>query len=101
MTQSNYELKFTENAEIDMNTLKNNKSKKSIAKAVIKSLKFMTNNLKHPSLNTHKFDDLEGPNGEDVFESYAQNKTPGAYRIFWFYGPGKSVITILAITPHP
>lgn len=101
MTQNNYELKLTEDAELDMNTLKTDKSKKAIAKAVIKSLKFMKTNLKHPSLNTHKYDDMEGPNGEDVFESYAQNNTPGAYRIFWFYGPGKSVITILAITPHP
>lgn len=39
--------------------------------------------------------------GGDVFESYAQNKTPGAYRIFWTYGPSKAEITILAITPHP
>lgn len=45
----------------------------------------------------HSYDILN----KDVFESYAQNKTPEAYRIFWFYGPGKSVITIPAITPHP
>ena len=38
---------------------------------------------------------------EDVFEAYAENNTPGAYRIFWYYGPGKNQITILAITPHP
>jgi hypothetical protein len=42
-----------------------------------------------------------GPNGEEVFEAYAENNTPGAYRIFWVYGPGKDVITILAITAHP
>jgi len=36
-----------------------------------------------------------------VFAAYAQNRTPGAYRIFWCYGPGKKDITILAITPHP
>lgn len=47
----------------------------------------METNLRHPSLNTHKYDTLNGPNGEDVFESYAQNKTPGAYRVFWHYGP--------------
>ncbi len=41
MTQNNYELKLTEDAELDMNTLKTDKSKKAIAKAVIKSLKFM------------------------------------------------------------
>jgi hypothetical protein len=52
-------------------------------------------------LKTHKLDDMESPLGGDVFESYAQNKTPGAYRIFWTYGPIKEEITILAITSHP
>lgn len=61
----------------------------------------MNANLRHPSLNTHKFDAMESPFGGDVFESYAQNKTPGAYRIFWAYGPGRIEITVLAITPHP
>jgi hypothetical protein len=44
---------------------------------------------------------MHGENGEEVFEAYAENNTPGAYRIFWHYGPGKDVITIIAITPHP
>lgn len=58
-------------------------------------------NLKHPLLNTHKYDEIKGPSGEAVFESYAQNNTPGAYRIFWCYGLGKKEITVIAITPHP
>jgi hypothetical protein len=36
-----------------------------------------------------------------VFEAYAQNKTPGAYRVFWCYGPEQGEITVIAITPHP
>jgi hypothetical protein len=59
------------------------------------------NNLKHPSLNTHKYDALEGPEGQEVFESYAENKTSGAYRIFWHYGTAKMEITILKICKHP
>jgi len=58
-------------------------------------------NRKHPSLHTHKYESLKGKNGEEVFEAYAENKTPAAYRIFWHYGPGQGVMTILAITPHP
>ena len=27
--------------------------------------------------------------------------THAAYRIFWYYGPNKEEITILAITEHP
>lgn len=64
-------------------------------------LGFLQTNPRHPGLNTHKYTDLRGPRGEDVFEAYAQNRTPGAYRVFWYYGPGKREITILAITPHP
>ena len=84
-----------------MEELKSDPSKQGVAKAVIKSLKFMQVNLRHPSLNTHKYDELVGPNGEEVFESYAQNNTPGAYRIFWYYGPAKKEITVLCITSHP
>jgi len=56
MTQIEYELKFTEKADQDIEELKNNPSKKVAAKAVIKTLKLMRSNLKHPSLNTHKYD---------------------------------------------
>ena len=52
----------------------------------------MKTNLKHPSLHTHKCEEMVGPNGEDIFESYAQNNTPGAYRIFWYYGPEKKLL---------
>jgi len=38
--------------------------------------------------------------GAKVFEVYVQNRTPGAYRLFWCYGPEKREITIIAITPH-
>jgi hypothetical protein len=68
---------------------------------VQKTLGLMETNLKHHSLQTHKFDSLSGPNGEEVFEAYVENRTPAAYRIFWYYGPEKNVLTVVAITPHP
>ena len=66
-----------------------------------KALRFLETNPRHPGLNTHKFNSLKGPGGEEVFEAYAENRTPAAYRIFWHYGPGQDVITVVAITPHP
>jgi len=36
-----------------------------------------------------------------VWQSYLENRTPAAGRIFWAYGPGKGEITILAVEPHP
>lgn len=60
-------------------------------------------NPKHPGLQTHPFSSLQNPYNKDekVFEAYAQQHTPGAYRVFWCYGPQKGQITIIAITPHP
>jgi len=96
-----HKLKFTERADTDLVALENDPSRKKILKAVRKTLGFMETNLRHPSLNTHEFTSLKGADGEKVFEAYAQQKTPGAYRIFWHYGPKENQLTIITITPHP
>lgn len=101
MSNKRFELKFTSVAFAQMQSLQNSPDKKAAYKAVIKTLGFMETNLRHHSLNTHEYSKERGTRGEKVFESYAQNKTPGAYRIFWHYGPGESVISILSIIPHP
>ena len=93
-------LRFTKTACEDLKNLQS-PAKKKVLKAVLKTLALMEINLRHPSLNTHEFTSLKGPGGEKVFEAYAQQKTPGAYRIFWYYGPTKGVISIIGIVPHP
>lgn len=70
-------------------------------KAVRKTLGQLESNPRHPGLQTHKIQSISGPNGEDVFEAYAEQGTPAAYRVFWCYGPAKGQITILTITSHP
>lgn len=96
-----FELLFTDEAQSNLIELENNSSKQAVLKAVHKSLGYLETNLRHPSLKTHKYTTLKGPNGEEVFEAYAQNQTSRAYRIFWYYGPHKRQISIAAITPHP
>jgi hypothetical protein len=96
-----FELIFTPQADSDLREIENDPSRRDILKAVRKTLGFMETNLRHPSLNTHEYTSLKGPKGEKVFEAYAQQKTPAAYRIFWYYGPDRRQITIAAITPHP
>ncbi len=96
-----FQLKFTNQAEADFKSLEEDKSLLKRLKAVRKALGYLEVNPRHPSLNTHKYSSFSGPNGEEVFEAYAENKTPAAYRIFWFYGPAKKEITVIAITPHP
>jgi hypothetical protein len=96
-----FKLLFTLQASEDLNHLSSTPALNKRLKAVRKALGYLETNPKHPSLNTHKFSSLIGPAGEEIFEAYAENKTPAAYRIFWYYGPDKRQITILAITPHP
>ena len=94
-----FKLKFTSEAEKSLSNLKKTDPKKY--KKVIKTLGLMQVNLRHPSLNTHKYESISGLNNEEVFEAYVENKTPAAYRVFWYYGSNRDEITILAITPHP
>lgn len=72
-------------------------------KQVLKCIELLQDNPRHPGLNTHEYDSIENPYDPTtkVFEAYVQNRTPGAYRVFWCYGPNKNQITIIAITPHP
>lgn len=99
--KNEFKLRFTEEAEQNLSELDKDPNLKKRCKAVKKSLGYLEINPKHPSLNTHKYDSLTREFGIEIFEAYAENKTPQAYRIFWHYGPGKNIIIIIAITPHP
>lgn len=95
----NFQLNFVPSAVATLDDLQQKHPQKY--RKVIKTLGLMETNLRHPSLNTHKYTAIQGKNGEDVFESYVENKTPAAFRVFWHYGPDRQVITIVAITTHP
>lgn len=94
-----FRLLFTQQARETLVLLEKTDPKKY--QKVLKTLGLMEINLRHPSLNTHKYNSLSGANGEEVFEAYVENKTPAAFRIFWHYGPEQGLVTIVAITPHP
>jgi len=70
-------------------------------KKLIKVLKLLSENPKHNSLASHEIIELSQKFGLKIWQSYIENKTPSAGRIFWAYGPAKSQITILAIESHP
>ena len=103
------ELRFSPPADEQLSKLENTPALKGVLKQVRKTLGYLETNLRAKSLQTHEFESLTRRYGEKVFEAYVQQKTPGAYRVFWRYGPdeinksGKRVpiITIVAITPHP
>lgn len=96
-----FELKWTAEASKTYNLLKGNASEKKRYRALKKTIKFLAMNPRHPSLQTHEYMSLKGPNGEKIFGAYAEQKTPAAYRVFWYYGSSQNIITIFAITSHP
>lgn len=66
-----------------------------------KALHYLSQNPKHPGLHTHEIDDLSKKFGVKVWQSYLENNTPGAGRLFWAYGPERGQITVLAVERHP
>ena len=96
-----FEIFLTDEAKNKIERLKKDKGLEKRYNAVKKAIRFLSENPRHKSLKTHEFTSLTGPNGEKIFEAYAEQSTPAAYRIFWYYGPGRNQMTILAITPHP
>ena len=95
-------------AEASLAAREKSKKKKAakaegIFKQVHKTVGYLSSSPRHPSLQTHEYHSLENPfdRADKVFEAYAQHKTPGAYRVFWCYGPAKGELTIIAILPHP
>jgi hypothetical protein len=68
---------------------------------LIKALGYLRENPRHNSLASHEIDVLSRNCGCRVFQSYLENKTPAAGRMFWAYGPDRGDITILGVEPHP
>ena len=96
-----FEFDFTDLARKQLKNLKQDKGLVKRYKAVLLALAKLQNDPGHPGLNTHSYESLQGLKGEKIFEAYAENKTPAAYRIFFHYGPGKKIITIYSIQSHP
>jgi len=66
-----------------------------------KAMVLLSINPRHPGLQTHDIDALTRRYGMKVWQSYLENNTPGAGRIFWVYGPGREEITVIGVEPHP
>ena len=96
-----FDIYLTDAAKNQLERLKKDKGLKKRYHAVKKTIRFLSENPRHKSLQTHEFTSLKGPKGEKILEAYAEQSTPAAYRIFWYYGPDKKQITIIAVTPHP
>ena len=96
-----HELIFTPQTDADLREIENNSSQRHILKAVRKCLGFLETNLRHPSLNTHEFRSLKGPNGGKGLQGICPAENPLRLPGFWYYGPERGMITTVAIAPHP
>lgn len=94
-----FELLFTEEAEEQLAAL--DSSDRKMERNVRSTLGRLQVNPRHPGLQTHEYETLSRAMGRKVFEAYIENRTPGAFRVFWHYGPERQQITVLSITPHP
>ncbi len=77
------------------------KEDQRLLKKLVKVLGYLSADPRHNSLASHEISDLTRKYGFKIFQSYLENNTPGAGRIFWAYGPDQGDITILALEPHP
>ena len=66
-----------------------------------KTLYHLSQNPRHPGLESHEITSLTKRYGMKVWQSYLENKTPAAGRVFWVYGPERGDITIIGLEPHP
>ena len=80
---------------------KANKQEQKLYARLGKTLKHLSLNPKYPSLNTHEISALTRRYGTKVFESYLENNTSSAGRLFWVYGPNIMDITVIGLEPHP
>jgi len=96
-----FNLKIMPEAKAQLAELKKDAGLEKHLKAVSGALNKLRQNPRHPGLNSHPYDSLVGPSRESIWESYAENNTPCAYRIFWFYGPERGLISVTSIVAHP
>ena len=66
-----------------------------------KTLFHLQQNPRHPGLETHEIASLSKRYGAKVWQSYIENQTPTAGRIYGCYGPNRGEITIIGLEPHP
>lgn len=93
-------LRFTKEAARVLEDLESPQYSKKLKK-VRKALAQLERDPGYPALNSHKYTSLRGERGEAVWDSYVENHTPGAWRIFWHYGPDPDCLTIITVGPHP
>jgi len=105
-----YKLRAADEVQRALDALERANSAKH--KKVCKALEQLASDPHHNSLQSHRFHSETGPNGEPMWQAYAENKTPSAWRILFYYPaprqikkakkavPREPTIVVYAILPH-
>ena len=80
---------------------KNSKKDEELYMKLGNALKKLSVDPMYPSLHTHEIEPLSRRYGMKVWQSYLENKTSKARRMYWVYGPDQKDITIIGLEPHP
>ncbi len=77
------------------------KSEERLYKKWGSAMKKLSESPAYPGLQTHEIPPLSRRYGMKVWQSYLENQTSNAMRMYWVYGPGQQEITIIGLEPHP
>lgn len=104
-----HHLRFTDDARDTLQRLTTGPKADPVKlKKVRKALGFLQTDPLYPGLHSHQYENFPGHTAEKVWDSYVENHSPSAWRVYWMYGPDEkddqgeplSVITVLVIGPH-
>jgi len=95
-----FKLQMTLEAKTQLASIMNDSSKTGLQKQIKKCFKLLSENPRHPGLNSHPLIGSVESTGLKIWTSYVQNKTPSAHRILWSYSKTNKEIIILQIIPH-
>lgn len=103
-----YKLKFSTGARAQYEALVNGGAATATKlRKVQRALALLEQDPRYPGLHSHQYKNFPGLPNAKVWDSYVENNTPSAWRIFWMYGPNEmvsgkevAVVSVLAITSH-
>lgn len=104
-----YKLKFSSGAEAQYTALVSGGAATAAKlRKVQRALGLLEQDPRYPGLHSHQYENFPGLPKAKIWDSYVENRTASAWRIFWMYGPNETVdgkdvpvITVVAIVPHP
>lgn len=100
-----YKLRFSASSRDTLQSLEaGDPNDQAKLRKVRRALARLEQDPRHPGLHSHQYESFPLDKDVKVWDSYVENHRPSAWRIFWRYGPEEpelTIITVLAIGPHP